>query len=544
MTLAVAVVHITGHRNPDLDSIGSAIGYAELKNRLDADNEYVPARLGPVNPQTAWALERSGAAEPEFLPHIKLRVEDVMTDCAYTAGCEDPVRGVGLAMAEKGLDMVPVVAGDRTLTGVLTERVLARRYIRDSQGVSDFHERPVRLDAIREVLGGEVLVPADGEVTGRLYVVSMDAATLGDVIDEGDIAIVGSLEDLQLRAVELGVDLLVTSNGVRPGEAVLEKARAGGTSVVVSPLDSYVSARMISLAVPCDRVMDGEPLTVHADDVLEDVTREILEVDYRAAVVVDTDRRPIGIVSRSDLVAPEPRRVLLVDHAEQAQSVPGIEQSNIVEILDHHHIGSIETRLPVLATFDPVGSTATLVMERYLAAGEEPSRPAATMLLAAAMSDTVVLTSPTTTERDRRVAAKLGSLLDLDPEAFGMEMFQASSDVSRLDGKDIVGRDAKEYQLDSGGTALIAQVEVVGRELLERREELQAALEKVRADDGHALAALMVTDIVGKGTVLLVAGDRAGLARAFDADVTDGGIELPGVMSRKKQVVPKVLSAL
>jgi manganese-dependent inorganic pyrophosphatase len=183
-------------------------------------------------------------------------------------------------------------------------------------------------------------------------------------------------------------------------------------------------------------------------------------------------------------------------------------------------------------------------MERYLAAGEEPSRPAATMLLAAAMSDTVVLTSPTTTERDRRVAAKLGSLLDLDPEAFGMEMFQASSDVSRLDGKDIVGRDAKEYQLDSGGTALIAQVEVVGRELLERREELQAALEKVRADDGHALAALMVTDIVGKGTVLLVAGDRAGLARAFDADVTDGGIELPGVMSRKKQVVPKVLSAL
>jgi manganese-dependent inorganic pyrophosphatase len=538
----VAQAYVTGHRNPDLDSIGSAIGYAELKNALDDGNEYVPARLGPVNAQTSWALERSGASEPEFLPHIKLRVRDVMGGCDVTASPEDPVRGAGMAMAEEGLDVVPVVADDGTLAGVLTENVLARLYVRDSRGPSDFGERPVPLESIRETLGGEVLVPADHQVTGRLYVLSMDEDAMAEIVGAGDIAVVGNLPDLQRRAVELGVDLLVLSNGTRPSDEVLDAARSRGTSVVVSPLDSYVSARMVSLAVPCERIMDHEPLTVGLDDVLEDVVREILEVDYRAAVVLDRGR-PVGVVSRSNLVDPAPRKVLLVDHAEQGQSVVGIERADIVEILDHHHVGSIETRQPVRATFDPVGSTATLVTERFRAAGLEPSREAGKMLLAAVMSDTVVLTSPTTTDRDRTVASWLGELVEEDAEAFGMEMFQESSDVSALSAAEIVGRDAKEYELDSGGSLLVAQVEVVGDDLLERRDELSEALEAAREDGRHAVAALMVTDIVRRGTTLLVAGDSGSVARAFGG-ASDGAIDLPGVMSRKKQVVPKLLGAL
>jgi manganese-dependent inorganic pyrophosphatase len=538
----VPEVYVTGHRNPDLDSIGSAIGYAELRNALDPESSYVPARLGDVNAQTAWALERSGASEPEFLPHVKLRVRDVMGSCETTAAPSDPVRGAGRAMAEQGLDVVPVIADDGTLAGVLTEGVLARLYVRDSQGPSDFGERAVSLDSIRELLGGEILVPADHQVTGRLYVVSMDADAMAEIVGEGDIAVVGNLPELQRRAVELGVDLLVLSNGTRPADDVLEAARERGTSVVVSPLDSYVSARMVSLAVPCERIMDPEPLVVSPEDVLEDVVRDILDVDYRAAVVVDGGR-PVGVVSRSHLVDPAPRRVILVDHAEEGQSVPGVERAEIVEILDHHHIGSIETRSPVLATFDPVGSTATLVVERFRAAGREPSRPAALMLLAAVLSDTVVLTSPTTTDRDRAVAEWLGSLVEADPEAFGMAMFQESADVSSAPAAELVARDSKGYELDSGGTALVAQVEVVGDELLARRDELVEALEAAREHGGHAVAALMVTDIVRKGTTLLVAGDRGPVARAFGASSADGAIDLPGVMSRKKQVVPKLLAA-
>src|SRR5919202_464528 len=483
----MATVHVTGHRNPDLDSIGSAIGYAELMGRLEPGDRYVPGRLGEVNPQTRWALDRSGAPEPEFLPHVKLRVGDVMQGCAYTARWDEPIRGVGLAMAREGLDMVPVVGADGTLSGVLSERVLARLYVRDSQGASDFAGRPVGLDGICEVVGGEIVTGDEREISGRLWVVSMGADVLHQMVKEGDIAVVGNLGTEQKRALELGVELLVLSNGVRPSEDVVALAGSRGAAVIVSPLDTYVTARMVSLAVPCCRIMDREPLTVARDETLEDVTDRILEVDYRAGVVVDREGRPEGIVSRSDLVAPEPRRVVLVDHAEANQSVPGLGSATIVEILDHHHIGSIETRMPVRATFDPVGSTATLVTERFRHAGEQPSRRAAAMLLAAALSDTVVLTGPTTTDRDRRAAAYLGELLGVEPEAYGMEMFEQSSDVSGLAPQEIVRRDAKEYEPEPEKPLLIAQVEVVGGELLDRRKELQAALDEACADGGYAV---------------------------------------------------------
>jgi manganese-dependent inorganic pyrophosphatase len=539
----VATILVTGHRNPDLDSIASAIGYAELRGRLDRENDYVAARLGEVNAQTEWALERAGAEPPELLAHVKLRVRDVMAPCPVSASVHDPVRGVGLAMAAHGVDVVPVRDEAGALAGVLSDGALARRYIRESQDASDFSNRSVRLEAVRDVLDGEILVTGDGDVSGRLWVLAMEAEALREIVGEGDIAVVGDLPASQLAAIELGVDLLVPSNGTRPGEEVVAAAREARVNLVVSPLDSYVSARLIQLAVPVGRIMDTEPLTVEPDDVLEDVTREILEVDYRAAVVIDAERRALGLVTRSALVSPAPRKVILVDHAEEGQSAPGIEQAEIVEILDHHHIGSIETRVPVRATFDPVGSTATLVLERYAAEGLEPGRPAATMLLAALLSDTVVLTSPTTTDRDARAAQRVGEQLGVDPERFGMEMFQASSDVSGLSAADIVRRDAKVYELAGGRTALVGQVEVVGEELLSRAAELGEALEAARADGEHAIVALMVTDIVARGTTLLVAGDVAPLERAFGERAQGSAIRLPGVMSRKKQVAPKILAA-
>jgi manganese-dependent inorganic pyrophosphatase len=540
----VARVYVTGHRNPDLDSIGSAIGYAELKQRLFPQDEYVAARLGDVNPQTAWALKRSGAPEPEFLPHIRLRVRDIMQACPVTARDDDPVRTVGQAMAEKRLDMVPILDAKGRLAGVMTEHNLARMYIRESEGASTFAERPVTVGTINEVLRGEQLVGDDERVTGRLWVVSTAVESMGEIVGEGDIAVVGNRPDAQLRAVEIGVALLVTSQGARPSEEVLAAARERGTAVIVSPLDSYVSARMVQLAIPCGAVMTRDPLTVSPDDVVSDVTRQILDVDYRAAIAVDDDGKPVALVHREDLVNPEPRQVLLVDHAEQAQSVPGIEEANIVEILDHHHIGSIETKVPVKATFDPVGSTATLVVERFRREGREPRAPTAMMLLAAALSDTVILSSPTTTDRDRRVVDYLAELLSLDATAFGMEMFEESSDVSKLSADDIVGRDAKEYSLSSGGTISIAQVETVGPGLLSRKDELLEALERGREREEHTVYALMVTDIVRKGTELLVAGDVDAVARSLGAEADDHLVDLPGVMSRKKQVAPKLLSVV
>jgi manganese-dependent inorganic pyrophosphatase len=301
---------------------------------------------------------------------------------------------------------------------------------------------------------------------------------------------------------------------------------------------------MIQLSVPCWEVMSENPLTVDPDDLLTDITPSVMEVHYRAAIAVDRNNVPLGLVSRTDLVHPEPRRVLLVDHAEIGQSVKGVERARVVEILDHHHIGDIETTTPIPATFDPVGSTATLIVERFKASGLRPEESTATMLLAAVLSDTVILNSPTTTDRDREVVKYLETMLGLDAHEFGKEMFEASSDVSGLSAEEIVNRDAKEYGTSSGDKMSVSQVETVGIGLLDRRDELLEALEDLRAQNGYLFSALMVTDITQGGTELLCAGECAAVERAFDARAREGVIELPGVMSRKKQVAPKLLAVL
>jgi manganese-dependent inorganic pyrophosphatase len=538
----LARVYVTGHRNPDMDSIAAAVGYAELKRRVDPRNEYVAARLGELNDQTRWVLERSGAAEPVFLPHIYLRVGDVMRHRFPVANSSAPVREVGLMMAGEGLELVPIVDDDGALTGVITERALARRYVRESQGASRL-DAPTAVRAIAGVLQGELVAGDDADVSGRVFVLSMDIRSPTEVA-AGDIAVVGDREDAQRRAIEIGVGLLVTSNGVVPSDEVLALARDRGTPIVTSPLDTYVTGRMVTLSAPCHSLSEDDPLTVRADDLVSDVSEDVKDVHYRAAVAVDGDRRPIGLVTRADLVRPDPRRVLLVDHAEAAQSVPGVEHAEIVEILDHHHIGSIETKLPVMATFDPVGSTATLVIERFRQNGMEPSQATALTLLGGILSDTVILNSPTTTERDRAAVSYLESVLAVDGAAFGREMFESMSDVSGLSAREIVVRDLKEYDLGGGRTMSIAQIETVGATLADRHDELVEALRRLRDEQDHALSALMVTNILEKGTNLLTAGDDGPVERAFGVAPDGGVVDLPGVMSRKKQVAPKLLSAM
>ncbi len=536
-------VYVCGHRNPDSDSIAAAIGYAELKNRLDGDSaEYVPVRLGVVNAQTEWLLERSGAPLPVHLPHAYLRVRDVMRTSFPIAQRGDPVRSVGLLMASQGIDLVPIAGDDGVLVGLLTERALARRYIRESREASRL-DAPTPVRAIVEVLEGELLAgDPELEILGRVWVQAMHSMA-NSKVQPGDVVVIGDRPNATEAAIANGVALLVLSNGTRPTERVLEVAAERGTCVVVSPLDSYVTSRMVTLSEPCHALGEGDALTVGVDDLVRDVADQIKEVHYQAAVAVDRGGRPIGLVTRSDLLNPKPRRVLLVDHAERGQSVPGVETAEIVEILDHHHIGSIETKLPVTAIFDPVGSTSTLVIERFGQAGEEPEQATALMLLGAILSDTVLLTSPTTTDRDHRATAYLEDLLDLDAQEFGREMFERSSDVADVAASDLVTRDLKEYELDGGRTLSIAQIETVGRAAFERSEELLAAAEALRERRDDVLFALMLTDILAQHTRLLVAGSEAIAERAFDTPVQDGAIELPGVMSRKKQVAPGLLGA-
>ncbi|MDX6727939.1 MAG: manganese-dependent inorganic pyrophosphatase, partial [Baekduia sp.] len=510
--------------------------------RQDPDNTYVPVRLGDLNSQTRWVLDRADAAEPAFLPHVMLRVRDVMQQDFYAAGVDDAIREVGLTMAQDRLDVVPIVDHDGRLAGVMTERALARRYIRESREASTLVDTPTRISAIAAAVSGEQVAGEDSSVAGRVWVFAMAADFAESGIREGDVVVIGNRENAQRRMIERGVALLLISNGLAPSDEILKLASEHGTAVVLSPLDSYVCGRMTTLAAPCSALMDAEPLTVRSNDLLEDVTDDIKNVHYRAAVAVDKRGHPIGLVTRSDLVNPVPREVLLVDHAEQGQSVPGIEQAHIVEILDHHHIGSIETRVPVRATFDPVGSTSTLVLERFRQAGEEPTRPTATVLLGAILSDTVILNSPTTTDRDREAIRYLEEYLELDAEEFGREMFESGSDAADASVESLLARDLKEYET-AEGPMCIAQVETAGKILAGRLGELRDALQTQHDRNGHVLTALMVTDILEKHTQLLVAGDVGAAERAFGVRADNGILDLPGVMSRKKQVAPPLLGA-
>ena len=537
-------IYVTGHKNPDTDTIASAIGYAELKNSTDPENNYAPARLGEVNAQTQWALDKSGAKSPKRISHIKLRVKDVMSDDVAVSGKNDPLHNVGLMMAERNISQVPIVEDDGTLIGLITERNLARMYIRESRETSTFAESPVSVKSMVEVLRGDLLVGENRQSTGKLWVISMGVDSMGQSMESGDIVVIGDRKNGQRRAIELGAGVLVVSNGKRPEDEILQMAEEKGVSVVLSPMDSYVTSRMIQLAVPCWEVMSEDPLTVNPDSFITDITEQVMEVHYRAAIAVDEDNVPIGVVTRTDLLNPEPRRIALVDHAEVGQSVDGVEKAQVVEILDHHHVGDIETNTPIPATFDPVGSTATLLIERYRASDLEPEKPTATLLLAAILSDTVILNSPTTTERDHEVVQYLEKLLDLDAEEFGMEMFEVSSDVSDLTAEEIIDRDSKEYATTSGEKMSISQVETVGTAVMERKDELMQALEEKLRENDYIFSALMVTDIIEGGTELLCAGDCRLVERAFDARSKDGVIGLPGVMSRKKQVAPRLLAAL
>ena len=502
----------------------------------------MPVRLGVVNAQTQWLLKRSATPLPIHLPHIYLRASDVMRTDFPVARRGDPVRSVGLLMASHGIDLVPIVDDDGVLSGLLTERGLARRYIRESREASRL-DVPTRVGSIVDVLDGELLSGDAGvEIKGRVWVQAMHSTSKSKV-QPGDVVVIGDRPDATESALALGIGLLVLSNGTRPTERVLKLAAEQGTCVIMSPLDSYVTSRMVTLSEPCEALAEANPLTVGADDLVRDIADQIKDVHYRAVVAVDRDGKPIGVVTRSDLVNPMPRRVILVDHGERAQSVAGIEEAEIVEIIDHHHIGSIETKLPVRAIFDPVGSTSTLVVERFRQAGAEPSAASAMMLLGAIVSDTVLLTSPTTTERDRIATAYLEWLLTVDAQEFGREMFEHSSDVADVPAADLVRRDLKEYELDNGKTLSVAQIETVGRAVFERAGELREAAEARRARHGDVLFALMLTDILAQHTLLIVTGNEALAERAFGSPVSDGAIELPGVMSRKKQVAPGLLAA-
>jgi manganese-dependent inorganic pyrophosphatase len=519
------------------------VAYAHLKNIVDPDNVYVPARLGPVPKETKWVFERFGAQLPEEISHVRTRVRDVMTADPIVVSAEEPMLVAGRLMREHGVRGLPVVDIAGHPVGLLSERVLAERYL-DETELAGFQRQPVTVDRLVRALDGQ-LVTGDPEarVSGDVIVGASEPSTIAGRVRDGDTVIVGDRLRTQPMVLAAGVACLISTGGFVPAADVVELAKRSGAAVICTPYDAYSAARLVSLAHAVGDLMDTDVLSVGLETLLSEAAEDLISSPHREAVVTDEHGRVVGILTRTDVARGTRRRVALVDHNEAAQSALGIEDAAVVEIVDHHRVGDIQSAGPILFLNLPVGSTATIVATRYQELGVEIPAAIAGILLGAVLTDTVLLKSPTTTPVDRRVASDLARIVDVEPLEYGMEVFRSRSVGEVFSAENIVGTDAKEFRVGEL-RMLVAQHETVDLDpLLEHIAEVRAEMEAQLASHGYDAVVLMITDIVREGSEIVACGAVRPVERALDVSLATGSAWMPGVLSRKKQIAARLVDA-
>ncbi|TDB39465.1 MAG: putative manganese-dependent inorganic diphosphatase [Actinobacteria bacterium] len=535
-------VLVFGHKNPDNDSICSAVAYAHLKNLTEPGDVFLPARLGPVPAETRWVFERFGVDLPDEVSHVFTRVRDVMTEGAVSIGPDATMLDAGRLMREHAVRALPVVE-DGAVRGLINVTTLAELYIEETD-VRGFEAHPVTVGHLVSALAAEVLVGDPGLIlSGGVLIGAMEPESMRAYIKPGDTLILGDRRRTQPLAIEAGVACLVVTGGSTPDQEVLTLAAERGAAVISTRHDTYAAARLVNLSHPVGGLMDSGMLITGPDMLLSELAEDLVESPHREAVVVGADGALAGMVTRTNLARNLRRRVILVDHNELAQSAPGVAEASVLEIIDHHRVGDVQTAAPILFLNMPVGSTATIVAERYRELGVEPPVAIAALLLSALLTDTVLLKSPTATSTDREVAARLAARVGVDAVEFGMEMFRARSHGRVFSAEEAVRTDLKEYR---SGDAVIAigQIETVDlNEVLEHRDELVSVMERLREARGYDLAMLMVTDVVREGSEILAVGRTRLAERALGIDLSSGSAWMDGVLSRKKQVAAGMLDA-
>ncbi len=536
-------VLVFGHKNPDNDSICSAVAYAHLKNLVDAESVYVPARLGAVPNETRWVFERFGLELPGQIEHVHTRVRDVMTEQVHTISPDEPMLEAGSLMREHDVRALPVVDGEGRVAGLVSQRMLAERYLEETE-IAGFAEIPVSLGRLVRVLDAELLVGDEAmQLSGGVLIGAMEPETVAARAKAGDALIVGNRVRTQPLALEAGVACLIVTGGHRPAPEVLELAAEKGAAVLVTARDTYSAARLVSLAHAVGDLMETDALYLSPETLLSEAAEDLLGSHHREAVVLDDDGHCSGILTRTNIARGIRRRVVLVDHNEASQSAAGIEDASVVEIVDHHRVGDIQTAGPILFLNLPVGSTATIVATRYEMLGVEVPPPVAGILLAAVLTDTLLLKSPTTTQLDREVVQRLAAVAQVDPMELGMDLFRSRSAGEEFSAERILRTDVKEYRVGDV-VAAIAQYEAVDLgPVMDRAEEVRAAMSALREQRGYDLVVLMATDVVREGSEIFAVGKTRLIERALGVSLANGSAWLPGVLSRKKQVAAMLVNA-
>lgn len=533
-------IYVTGHRNPDTDSIVSAIAYAALRNSL-GDREFVAARLGHISDETHRILDRFDFQPPVLLRTMRTQVRDLDYDVppALNAGVTI-ARAWEALQANHNVPGIPVTDEEGRLYGMVSPAEIADF---DMEVTSGAQAERIPVFNLLSVLEGQILnetgnlVDAvSGEVTIAL------PQTRENLLFHGRDAIVicGDQPEMARRAMEEGVSCLIVCQAEFPEELRKIPTR---TCIISTPFDAVRTARLIYHAIPVDRICRREGLECfHLEDFLDDVQEVVSKSRHRNYPILDENEKVVGTLSRFHLLRPRRKRVVLVDHNEAAQSVPGLNQAEIVEIVDHHRLADIQTSQPIYFRNEVVGSTATIIAGMYQEKGLMPSSKLAGLLAAAIVSDTVIFKSPTCTERDHRMAERMARIAGLKLDELGQFIFAESSNFSKP-ADELILTDFKDFHIAEHYLG-VSQITCVDSEkLMTRQGEFLAVMEKLMEERSYSMMILMLTDVLAEGSHLLYLGDEDIFHQAFNTELKNHACFLPGVVSRKKQVIP-MLTAL
>ena len=533
-------IYVTGHRNPDTDSIVSAMAYAALRNAV-GDREYVAARLGHLSDETRAILNRFGFDPPLYITDMRTQVQDLEYDVPPILNQAVTVNRAWSTMeADWHIAAIPVTDDEGKLVGMLTSGDIAEQ---DMKTIADPTLDQVPIFNILSVLEGELLNEPRrvvNTISGRVVIALPCGLDPLPFKEKDTILMCGRQPDIIRAAVEQGVGCVILCQAELPENL---RQLETDTCIISTPYDTYRAVRLLFQAIPAGGVCRTKDLECfHLTDYIDDVKEVVLQSRYRSYPILNAEEKVVGTLSRYHILKPRRKRVVLVDHNEAAQSVPGLDQTDIVAIIDHHRLADIQTGTPIYFRNEPVGSTTTIVAAMYQERGVMPSKRLAGLMASAIVSDTVMFKSPTCTQRDRNMAQRMASLADVSLEQLGREIFEASAPEDQPVEK-LLFTDFKEFHI-AGHDFGISQITCIDSDRhLQRKDEFLALMHKTMTERGYNLMILMLTDVLKEGSQLLYIGDPDLAEQAFNASLKDNVMFLPKVMSRKKQVVP-MLSAL
>jgi len=540
------LVFVTGHKNPDTDSICSAIAYAELKKKLGVNA--VPKRLGDANRETEFVLKHFEVEIPDYLYTVKTQVSDLNMDQAFPVSSDISIKTAWHLMKKNNIKTIPVVDDHERLLGIVTLSDITNKYM-DALDNNTIASTKTTLRNIAETLNAKLICGSqeDFKTTGKVVVAAVSPEDLHTFVEPGDIVITGNRLDIQLKALEYGTNCLIITCGGNPSQELIDEACRNNSVLMTTPIDTFTTARLVNQSIPVGSIMSNENLiTFNTDDFIDDIQDIMLKTRYRSYPVVDDNNRIEGFISRYHLISQRKKNVILVDHNEKAQAVNGIEEAEILEIIDHHRLGDIQTASPIFIRNEPVGSTSTIVANMYFEMGIRPSKSIAGILCSAILSDTIKFKSPTSTYIDRITAEKLAEIAGINViDEYANLMFKEGSSLHGKTLKEIFYQDFKDYTFGKYNIG-IGQVLTMDREkVAELEESLIAFMKQLCADNGYNLLMLFVTDIINQASEVLFAGEEKELiSLAFNVDIGENSVYLPGVVSRKKQVIPVISSAV